>query len=296
MIIFCQSCQTNFSLDDRRIPAQAFTVRCAKCSRVMTVEPPKDGAVTMNNDAKTNNVLTVKPVVSPEKLPAQPGSMPEEGFKTEDDDFDFPASKPVTNVRRFALGDKLETGETPEAVSGAGEVSNTDVLQLLAKLLQGENKNHSAALMETPEGETRAALVCASAARANTIAELLARRGYETFIAEDAASAVAMMREGRVGTVILDNEFDSAASGTTHVRRMINRMQLTERRRLFLVGLAADVRTMDAHAAFVQSFNLVVNTSELDSLPDAMHRTQNSFRELYKEFNKATMNARKGAE
>ncbi len=297
MIIFCQSCQTNFSLDDRRIPAQAFTVRCPKCNRVMTVEPPKGIAAVMNsNEVNTNNGVAVKPTVAPDKLSTQPGSMSEEISKMEDDDFDFPASKPATNVRRFALGDKPETSETPEATSGAGEVSNTDVLQLLAKLLQSETKNRSPALIETPpEGETRAALVCASATRNNTIAELLARRGYEAFIAEDAASAVAMMREGRVGTVILDNEFDVAAGGTAHVRRMINRMQLTERRRLFLVGLAADVRTMDAHAAFVQSFNLVVNTSELDSLPDAMHRTQNAFRELYKEFNKATMIARIGA-
>jgi len=293
MLIFCQNCQTNFSLDDRRIPAQAFTVRCAKCNRVMTVEPPKDIAAVMNdNDVKTNNGVTVKPVVSPEKPSTQQSSKPEENLQPEDD-FDFPAAKPAINVRRFALGDKSEKDETPEAASAVGEVSKTDVLQLLAKLLQGETKNHIAASMETPpEGETGAALVCASATRANTIAELLARRGYEAFIAEDAASAVAMMREGRVGTVILDSEFDAAQDGTKHVRRMINRMQLTERRRLFLVGLTPDVRTMDAHAAFVQSFNLVVNTSELDSLPDAMHRTQNAFRELYKEFNKATILAR----
>ncbi|MCP9494178.1 MAG: zinc-ribbon domain-containing protein [Pyrinomonadaceae bacterium MAG19_C2-C3] len=298
MIIFCQSCQTNFSLDDRRVPAQAFTVRCAKCNRVMTVEPPKDmAAAVMNSDVKTNNGAAVDPVASLEKAvvsPEKPDVSPEKfstGAKPEGD-VDSPALKHAMNVRRFALSDRAQRCETPEATSGAGENSKTDVLQLLAKLLQGETKNHVASIETPPEDEMRAALVCASATRANTIAELLARRGYEAFIAEDAASAVAMMREGRVGTVILDDEFDRAQDGTTHVRRMINRMQLAERRRLFLVGLAADVRTMDAHAAFVQSFNLIVNTSELDSLPDAMHRTQNAFRELYKEFNKATMNAR----
>lgn len=300
MLIFCQNCQTNFSLDDRRIPAQAFTVRCAKCSRVMTVEPPNRSATVMNNnDLKTLGEVAVKPTVTaPPPLSLSlsvPASKPEENSKPgyDDDDADAPALKHTMNVRRFALSEKSETLETPEATNAADETSKADVLQLLVKMLQGETKNHIAAASKTaPEDEMRAALVCAPAARANTIAGLLARRGYEAFIAEDAASAVAMMREGRVGTVILDNEFDCAEDGTTHVRRMINRMRLEERRRLFLVGLAADVRTMDAHAAFVQSFNLIVNASELDSLPDAMHRSQNAFRELYKEFNKATILAR----
>ncbi len=177
-------------------------------------------------------------------------------------------------------------------------LTDEDILQLPEnRLSRGENHqaNKHAASFASAEGEATergAAIVCAPFERAERIAELLARHNYEVFIAESAASVVAQMRENQVAVVILDADFSFAEDGATCVRAMINRLQLAERRQVFLVGVADDARTMDAHAAFVQSINLVVNISELDCLPDALERTRWAHEKLYAEFNKVVAHAR----
>ncbi len=41
MIIFCQHCGAKLAVEDSRVPATAFRVKCHQCHNVLTVEPPK---------------------------------------------------------------------------------------------------------------------------------------------------------------------------------------------------------------------------------------------------------------
>jgi hypothetical protein len=60
-----------------------------------------------------------------------------------------------------------------------------------------------------------------------------------------------------------------------------------QRRRLFFVLLSPSLRTMDAHAAFLNNVNAVINVNEIEDLPRLLEHRVREYNELYKEFNNA---------
>src|SRR5215210_4723194 len=43
MVIICQQCTARLQLDDTKIPARSFTVRCPKCQHMINAQPPAQG-------------------------------------------------------------------------------------------------------------------------------------------------------------------------------------------------------------------------------------------------------------
>jgi hypothetical protein len=84
--------------------------------------------------------------------------------------------------------------------------------------------------------------------------------------------------------VLLDPQFDSAEQGSAFVVREVNVLRPTQRRRLFFVLLSPSMRTMDAHAAFLNNVNAIVNVNDLDDLERVMDVALREFNELYHEF------------
>ena len=93
------------------------------------------------------------------------------------------------------------------------------------------------------------------------------------------------MRESRLDVVILDPDFDLVEQGPAFVTREVSVLRPVERRKLFFVLLSSSLRTMDAHAAFLNNVNLVVNFSGLADLPDVLERAIREYDELYQDFN-----------
>ncbi|MCA1555574.1 MAG: zinc-ribbon domain-containing protein, partial [Acidobacteria bacterium] len=53
MVIICQQCDARLQLDDTKIPARSFTVRCPKCQQIINAQPPAEqtgeqGAFSVN--------------------------------------------------------------------------------------------------------------------------------------------------------------------------------------------------------------------------------------------------------
>ncbi len=46
MVITCQQCSARLQLDDSKIPARAFTVRCPKCQHVINAQPAASAPAT----------------------------------------------------------------------------------------------------------------------------------------------------------------------------------------------------------------------------------------------------------
>jgi DNA-binding NtrC family response regulator len=118
------------------------------------------------------------------------------------------------------------------------------------------------------------------------VARSLAANGYQVFVAEDARQAVDRMRENLLDVVLLDPRFDPADQGPVFVTREINILRPAQRRRLFFVLLSPSLRTMDAHTAFLNNVNAIINVSEIDELASLIERRVREFNELYKDFNK----------
>jgi hypothetical protein len=68
------------------------------------------------------------------------------------------------------------------------------------------------------------------------------------------------------------------------VSREINVLRPPQRRRLFFVLLTPSLRTMDAHAAFLNNVNAIVNVTDIEELSRVMEVALREYNELYREF------------
>ena len=137
-----------------------------------------------------------------------------------------------------------------------------------------------------PSWDPRKALVCVPEEYREVVARGLAANGYKVFVAEDARQAVDRMRENLLDIVLLDPRFDPVEQGPVFITREVNILRPAQRRRLFFVLLSPSLRTMDAHTAFLNNVNAIINVSEIDELPSLIERRVREYNELYRDFNK----------
>ena len=136
-----------------------------------------------------------------------------------------------------------------------------------------------------PSWDPRKVLVCVPEEYRESVARSLAANAYQVFVADDSRQAVDRMRENLLDIVLLDPRFDPVEQGSIFVTREVNILRPAQRRRLFFVLLSPSMRTMDAHAAFLNNVNAIINVSEIAELPSLLEHRLRDYNELYKDFN-----------
>ena len=187
---------------------------------------------------------------------------------------------PATDRQRF----EPATARTYEPATPAETVLNDDSLRMLVDLLSKGTARSTDNPTARPSWDKRKALVCASEAYRDLIARKLTQAGYQVYVAEDTRQAVETMRANKMDVVLLEPQFDPAEQGSVFVIREINVLRPPQRRRLFFVLISPSLRTMDAHAAFLNNVNAVVNVADLEELPRIMEVGLREYNELYREF------------
>lgn len=254
MIVVCNNCTTRLQLDDAKVPARAFTVRCPKCQTILNVDPPSAPEPSALGVGQEAGVETVKYRPS---NPAPP--------------YQFDGSVSESNGSASVAHSSLESG---------------DLASMLVKLLQTGVQGQVQSQGRF-NWERRRVLVCVVPAFREEIARTLAEQKYTVYVAADAMQALDRMREERIEAIILDNEFDLAEQGVAFVRNEINSLRPSDRRRLIVAQMSTLTRTGDTHAAFVSNVNVVFNPTDIDQLPLLLDRTMRDLNELYKNFNSA---------
>ena len=246
MIIVCQKCDSRLQVDEARVPSRPFVIRCPKCHSSVDSGLP---SATLEQTAIGGSA------------------------SSDDPRFEQPNPAPL-----FELQD--QPAEPPPAVSA----------DRLAELLSGLISQPIATARNLPYArpswDPRKALVCVPEEYRETVARSLAASGYQVFVAEDARQAVDRMRENLLDMVLLDPRFDPVEQGPVFVTREVNILRPAQRRRLFFVLLSPSLRTMDAHTAFLNNVNAIINVSEIDELPSLIERRVREYNELYKDYNK----------
>ena len=252
MLLVCPQCSARLQLDDAKAPSRPFSVRCPKCQTSVNHSPAAVAETTAPS----------------EEAPAANAS--ESTMR-----FEAPTAAPRYKPR--AESNIAVTADEP-----IGDLAS--IAKLLAAALQPhpDGANH-----KRPKWDRRKALVCASPAYRETIAESLANNEYDVFVASTMVEGLGRMREEKMDVIVLDANFDPVEQGVAFITREVRLLRPSERRRLFLVYLTAGVRTMDLHASFLQNVNMVVNPSDVDQLPDALELSIRHYNELYKPFNRA---------
>lgn len=246
MIIVCQKCDSRLQVDETKVPAQPFVIRCPKCH---------------------SSVNSGWPNPAPEQSVTAAGGTPaadEHRFQQPNPAPLFEPEQPVASPPAGAPADKL--------------------LELLSGLVSQPAKGRNAPYARSP-WDPRKALVCVHEGSRETVARSLATSGYQVFVANDARQAVDRMRENLLDVVVLDPRFDPTEQGSVFVTREVNILRPAQRRRLFFVLLSPSLRTMDAHTAFLNNVNAIINVSEIDELPSLIERRVSEYNALYKDFN-----------
>lgn len=257
MIVVCTNCSMRLQLDDAKVPARPFTVRCPKCQNIINAQPPASEA---GHSALSG------------------GHSP----ATEHPRFE---RNPAPSFNLDAVVEKEPQHEEPHDASSTGA---NDILRLLATLVQrSSSKSDNPLEPKRLAWERHRVLVCVEPDQRQKIARKLAEHEYHVFVAENTAQAIERMREERMDIIILDPDFDPIERGAAHISNEINALRPAVRRRTFFVHFSSTGRTLDQHAAFVSNASLIVNHSDIDQLPRALERSIRDYNELYRDLNRA---------
>ena len=187
---------------------------------------------------------------------------------------------PATDHPRFepSTARAYEPSATSETVSGDETVRM--LVDLLSKGTAQKTDNPTA----RPSWDKRKALVCTSEGYRDVIARKLTQSGFQVFVAEDTRQAIETMRANKMDVVLLEPQFDPAEQGSVFVIREINVLRPAQRRRLFFVLLSPSLRTLDAHAAFLNNVNAIVNVHDIEELQRILDVALREYNELYRDF------------
>ena len=238
---------------------------CQKCSTRLQIDEEKSPQRPFNvRCPKCNNTVSSGPA-SPatEQSALAVGGSPAT---------DHPRFEPST-ARQYESA-------TPSQTNGSSEDAVRVLIDLLSKGAPAGDQNPT----ERPSWSKRKALVCTSEAYREVVARKLTESGFQVYVADDTRQAVETMRASKMDVVLLEPQFDPAEQGSVFVIREINVLRPPQRRRLFFVLLSPSLRTMDAHAAFLNNVNAIVNLNDLEELPRIMEIGLREFNELYREF------------
>jgi len=241
---------------------------CPKCSTRLQVEEKSPNRPFNVRCPKCNATIS-----SGGANPALDQSALAVGGSPSTDRFEQPTARAYEPVAKPAA---VEAGSANEA------------LQLLAELLAKSSGREAENPNARPAWNKRKALVCVSEQYREPVAKKLSDDDYEVFVAEETRQAIETMRSKQLDVVLLEPQFDAAEQGSAFVIREVNVLRPNQRRRLFFVLLSPSLRTMDAHAAFLNNVNAVVNINDLEELSRVMEIALREFNELYREFYSAS--------
>ena len=136
-------------------------------------------------------------------------------------------------------------------------------------------------------GTRRRVLICVGTPHRVSLTGALSQSHYEVFAADNATQAIERMREEQIDIIILDPEFDPVEQGAAFIKREIDTLRPAQRRRIYFAQLSPNARTADAHTAFLNHVNLILNPADVADLPQTLERGIREMNDLYRNFNRA---------
>ena len=108
--------------------------------------------------------------------------------------------------------------------------------------------------------------------------------GYRFIEAEDTRTALSKMRFHHFDMAILCDNFDGVGLDQSPIVNYMNHLPMSVRRRIFLVLIGEQFKSMDQMMAFAMSANLVVNIKDTDKIALILKRSLADHELFYKVF------------
>ncbi len=180
--------------------------------------------------------------------------------------------------------DAVMTGAAPLA-------SSSDPLRTLADLLVANLKRQTGT-HQVIETDRRKLLFCLDEAPLREkLRDALDPRYYEIFSANTAPEAIETFHESKSEVIILSPAFEAQNQGCGALMQYINNLTPQVRRRVYIVLVSSQVRTLDGYTAFANGVNLTLHTADVAAFQSIFERSVREFNELYRPYNLATATA-----
>ncbi len=108
--------------------------------------------------------------------------------------------------------------------------------------------------------------------------------GYRVVEAEDTRTALSKMRFHHFDMAVLCDNFDGVGIEQSPIISYMNHLPMSSRRRIFLVLVGDQFKSMDQMMAFAMSANLVVNIKDTDKMAPILKRSLADHELFYKVF------------
>lgn len=118
---------------------------------------------------------------------------------------------------------------------------------------------------------------------------VLSEQDYDITLADSPEQVTSLLQTShQLDILLLDPNFHAGQQGGATIMRYLNMLNPARRRRVFVVVLSHTYRTMDMQAAFMHGVNLILNSNDLDTLPQALLKSIGEFNNLYRAFNQVS--------
>lgn len=160
--------------------------------------------------------------------------------------------------------------------------------QVTANVLQAMGvKSEAAEAADERDPELRNALVCEPDPQfAQLLCTILSELGYVPQVAQDMRSAWrALDREW--GVVTLTESLADDAEAGAKLQERLSRLPGVKRRRMFVVHVSNEVRSLDGGMAFVLNANVTLNRADAGSAREIVKKGLSDYERMYKHFHEA---------
>lgn len=135
------------------------------------------------------------------------------------------------------------------------------------------------------EEEGLTALVCESdAAVLKKIVNNLNLLEYHVTVSDSGRDALKKMRYHQYDLVVVNESFSSEGPDANMVLLYLERLNMSVRRKIFVVMISNHYRTMDQMMAFRYSVNIIVNTKNVDDIGKVIQRGLTDYEFFYAVF------------
>jgi hypothetical protein len=176
---------------------------------------------------------------------------------------------------------------TMDAVIAGKPVTASDPLQALAELLL-------TGLRQQPQDtglaswQRRPILFCVDDAQTREhLRASLDHRRYEIFSSDTAPEAIEILHDSRAEVIVITPSFEAQNQGCGAIMQYVNTLTPQARRRMYVVLVSSQVRTLDTYLAFANGVNLTLHTDDAASFQAVFERSLRDFNELYRPYNAA---------
>lgn len=164
----------------------------------------------------------------------------------------------------------------------AGGNSPQEMMQAFMQMMMGGAKAVEPSKSAFSWARKNLIICCAEANQRQQVERLMSGGVYDVHIAQTAAQAIELMHDIKVDLVVLDPQFDATRQGGIAVLRYVSSLMPKYRRRMYIVLVSPQVKTLDTYMAFLNCVNLTINSDDLDSLLAILEKSTKDFNDLYR--------------